>query len=275
MPPTWPIVALFVALGLAILILLLVSGGMVYVAFRLMDELQATRKALTEEQTERERWERLAEQLRGYVQALLDVLRAHGVPLPASVAADEALTPANRPRVVAVFPDLPGQDLLDYAEEQRILRESGGALSPVLLIGANATRGGIAQELHLGKGARLLYIASHGRGGRIALSDGEHATRAWLALVIQSYGIKAVVLNACHSDELAAACIAAGAEVVITTSDQIADREAGKLAVGTIQALAWGETVRRAVDYALMNVDDATAEIIRLRGDESWTWRDA
>jgi len=203
--------------------------------------------------------------LRPYLTSLPSVLS--GVPLPATSPTPTHAARSNR--LIAIFPDVAA---LDYTREKRILREAGGAWELVVLEWGQATREGIARELREG-GARLLYFGGHGVEDRAILSAGEDANRQWLARIIQQYGIEAVVLNACMSDGLASACLNAGARMVLCTAGPIADGAAGSLATAFIDGLARpGTTAAEAVAHALASVDDATAEMVRLRGDKAWLW---
>lgn len=190
-----------------------------------------------------------------------------GIPLPPTSPAPTHSARSNR--LIAIFPDVGG---LDYTREKRILREAGGAWELVILEWGQATREGIARELREG-GARLLYFGGHGVEDRAILSAGEDANRQWLARIIRQYAIEAVVLNACLSDGLASACLNAGARVVVSTAGPIGDGAAGSLATAFVDGLARpGTTAAAAVDHALASVDDATAEMVRLRGDRGWLW---
>lgn len=180
--------------------------------------------------------------------------------------------PRPRERMMAVFPTRAELEALDYSSERAALGGSGGPWDYIILDGARATRDAIALELRLG-GARLIYFGAHARDGRIALSGEDYGTREWLARAVRLFSIKAVVINACGSDDFAQAVLAAGAEVVITTSDEIADRQAARLAVAFLQGLAAGDAAERAIEIALLAVDDATGSLIRLRGDAQWCWQ--
>jgi hypothetical protein len=192
-------------------------------------------------------------------------------PLPPTPSAPSiSAVPARSNRLVAILPDVGG--LLDYTREKRILREASGPWELVILEWGQATREGIARELREG-GARLLYFGGHGVEDRALLSAGEDANRSWLGRIISQHSVEAVVLNACLSDGLASACLNAGARVVVATAGPIADSSAGSLATAFIDGLARpGTTAAQAVGYALASVDDATAEMVRLRGDGSWLW---
>ncbi len=190
-----------------------------------------------------------------------------GIPLPATSPAPTHAARSNR--LVAILPDVAD---LDYSREKRVLRESAGPWELVILEWGQATREGIARELREG-GARLLYFGGHGVEDRALLSGGEDANRQWLGRIVAQHAIEAVVLNACLSDGLASACLNAGARVVISTAGIISDAGAGSLATAFIDGLARpGTTADQAVAYALSSVDDATAEMIRRRGNGSWLW---
>lgn len=183
-------------------------------------------------------------------------------------------TPSPAPtsnRLLAIFPDSLTVNL-DYSREKRTLREAGGPWQLVILEREHATREEIANELRQG-GARLVYLGSHGTDERVVLSQGESAGREYLARIVRQFGIEAVVMNACDSDGLASACLNSGAKVVVSTLGKIDDRSAGLLGVALIEGLArGGTTVDQAVGYALAMIDDASADMIRVRGDGSWLW---
>jgi hypothetical protein len=179
-----------------------------------------------------------------------------------------APTVTERQRLIAIFPDGTG---LDYSREREILRTSGGPWETIFIENTRAVRREIVREIKLG-GCRLLYLASHGQEGRILLTGGEHASSGWLARLIRQFKIEAMVLNACDSDTLVEACLAAGCKLVVTAAEKIADAEAARFAVAFIQALALGTSAQEALDLALLSVEDETRDLVRLRGDPNWKW---
>lgn len=212
------------------------------------------------------------ERLRGERDVLLQLLRQYAPPPTLEEVASALARPLHSRRMVAVLPTVDGAESTALEAHRAALQQSGGPWELVMLLKEHATRADIVRELHAGGGARLLMFIGHGGAAQLELPQGEMLSRQWLAQVVRRFGVEALVLIACDSDDLAHAAISAGARVVIAFSGKVGVVRSGQLLALFLQALARGETVRHAAELGSMAADDATDDMIRVRGDSEWRW---
>lgn len=262
------------ALAVALVVLLLMAYWSRWVVLQIRTSLTATQSItveMTKAQAERDKAIEERESWASAYRLLLVEYQRHRLPtppiLPTTLSPAPTAAPRNN-RLVAVFPAVG----LDFQSEVENLRNLGGTWDLIVLQDELATREVINRELLQGNGCRILYLASHGSGGVVFLSEGEVVSRRWLGNLVRHYGIEVVILNACTTDELSIAVESAGAKAVVTTSDQIPHGQAIRFAAALLQAVARGSVLDRAVAYAKLNIEDGTGDIIRLRGDGGWVW---
>lgn len=209
--------------------------------------------------------------LRAQIEILQRVMGHH----PTTPSTTPAPTPC-RARLIALFPHRAAWPPAWSPDRIDALLESVqqcGIHEVVSFAHKRATRQQIRRDLRLRGGATALLIASHSMtNGHIQLSGKDRLSRRWLTRLIERHQIELVILCACETDDLTAACFSGGAKSVISTASDLTIENLFSIVEGLVEVLAMGDSIADCVDYALAGSGDSAADVLRWSGDGAWRW---
>jgi hypothetical protein len=225
---------------------------------------------------EEDGWTRLVEAIQVGMECLTEVSQAtvRGYIPPhhlAEVGIAPTLSAYLRVLSILASPVISNNPILDLrAEWQAISAAIGRQAAPVACYRLTPPTWGALQQALARPGAwPVVHISAHGNERGLCLEDesgrehfvfAQHLARAFIGS-----DVKLVVLNACSSQNPAAALVAAGVSAVVATTSPIRDDDARLLAERLYAGLSGGRSIADSLDLARRALDVSDVSVLEAR----------